>query len=224
MYYDESIKLETHKHTHTCTHIYKYIYIYIYIYTNMNIYIYIYIYIGTSQILTISRILKEVQTKNLQATLICVDFTKAFNSIHRGDMEQILLAYGLRKETVAAITIFYWNTEVKVGSPDGDTEYFGIVAGVLQGDTLATYLFIICIDYVLRKRLRADKKKRREGTPQKQLLTPTTPMTERYWQIHPTKPKHYCIVWNEPPRALVSMSMHTKRNICAKIKQATSPL
>ena len=32
---------------------------------------------------------------------------------------------------------------------DGDTEYFDIVAGVLQGDTLAPYLFIICLDYVL---------------------------------------------------------------------------
>ena len=35
-------------------------------------------------------------------------------------------------------------------SPDGDTEYFDIVAGVLQGDTLAPYLFIICLDYVLK--------------------------------------------------------------------------
>ena len=64
-------------------------------------------------------------------------------------MEQILLAYGLPEETVAAITILYRNTKVKVRSPDGDTEYFDIVAGVLQGDTLAPY-FIICLDYVLR--------------------------------------------------------------------------
>ena len=35
-------------------------------------------------------------------------------------------------------------------SPDGDTEYFDIVAGVLQGDTLTSYLFIICRDYILR--------------------------------------------------------------------------
>ena len=28
--------------------------------------------------------------------------------------------------------------------------HFDIVAGVLQGDTLAQYLFIICLDYVLR--------------------------------------------------------------------------
>ena len=65
-------------------------------------------------------------------------------------MEQILLAYGIPKETVAAITILYRNTKVKVLSPVGDTEYFDIVAGVRQGDTLAPYLFIICLDYVLR--------------------------------------------------------------------------
>ena len=39
---------------------------------------------------------------------------------------------------------------MKVRSPDGDTEYFNIVAGVLQGDMQAPYLFIICLDYVLR--------------------------------------------------------------------------
>ena len=65
-------------------------------------------------------------------------------------MEQILLAYGLPKETVAAITILNRNTKVKVRSPDGDTDYFDIVAGVLQGDTLVPYLFIIFLDYVLR--------------------------------------------------------------------------
>ena len=72
------------------------------------------------------------------------------DSIHRGKIEQFLLAYGIPKETVAAITILYRNTKVKVRSADGDTEYFDIVAGVLQGDTLAPYLFIICQDYVLR--------------------------------------------------------------------------
>ena len=104
----------------------------------------------TSQILTIRRILEGVRAKNLLATLLFVDFTKAFDSILWGKMEQILLAYGLPKETIAAITILHRNTKVKVRSPDGDTEYFDIVAGVLQGDTLAPYLFIICLDYVLR--------------------------------------------------------------------------
>ena len=42
----------------------------------------------------------------------------------------------MSKETVAAITILYKNTKVKVRSPDGNTEYFDIV---LQGDTLAPF-------------------------------------------------------------------------------------
>ena len=91
--------------------------------------------------MAIPSILEGVRAKNLQATLLFVDFTKAFDSIHRGKMEQILLAYGLPKETVAAIRILYRNTKVKVRSPDGDTEYFDIVAGVLQGDTLAQPLY-----------------------------------------------------------------------------------
>ena len=104
----------------------------------------------TSQILTIRRIFEGVRAKNLLATILFVDFTKPFDSIHRGKMEEILLAYGLQKETVAAIMILYRNTKVKVRSPDGDTEYFDMVAGILQGDMLSPYLFIICLDYVLR--------------------------------------------------------------------------
>ena len=56
-------------------------------------------------------------------------------------MEQILLAYGLLKETVTAIMMIYKNTKVR--SPDGDTNFFDIVVGVLQEDILASYLFII---------------------------------------------------------------------------------
>ena len=137
-----------------------------------------------SQILTIRRILDGLRAKNLQATLLFVDFNKALDSIHKGKMEQILQAYGLPKETVTAITILYRNTKVKVRTPDGDTEYFDIVSGVRQGDTQSPYLFIICLDYVLRTSI--DKirengfeltKKEAQGTPQKQLPTPTTPMT-----------------------------------------------
>ena len=132
----------------------------------------------TSQILTIRRILEGVRAKNLQATLIFVDFTKAFDSIHRGKMEQILLAYGIPKETVAAITILYGNTKVKVRSPDGDTEYFDIVAGVLQGDTLALYLFIICLDYVLRTSIDKIKENGFELTKKRSRRYPATTITD----------------------------------------------
>ena len=65
-------------------------------------------------------------------------------------MEQILLTYGLSKGTITAIMMLNKNMKVKVRSPDGDKDFFDVVAGVLHGDTLAPYLFIICLDYILQ--------------------------------------------------------------------------
>ena len=89
----------------------------------------------TSQILTIRQILEGLRAKNLEATIFFDDLAQAFDSIHRKKKKKILLAYSLPKETVAAIMMLYRSMKVKVHSPDGDTDYFNIVAGVLQGDT-----------------------------------------------------------------------------------------
>ena len=77
-------------------------------------------------------------------------YLSTFPSPLTPSQRKILLAYSLPKETVVAIMILYKNTKVKVCSPDGDTDYFDIVADVLQGDTLSPYLFIICLDHMLR--------------------------------------------------------------------------
>ena len=122
----------------------------------------------TSKILTLRRILEGVQAKTLQATILFMDFTKAFDSIHRGKMEQILLAYGLPKETFAAIMILYKNTKVIVYSPGGDADDFDMVAGVPQRDTPAPYLFIICLDYVLSTSIDKTKENGFEQTQKKQ--------------------------------------------------------
>ena len=47
-------------------------------------------------------------------------------------------------------------------SLNGDTDNIDIVAGVLQGDTLAPYLFIICVDYGLRISIDKIKENQRE--------------------------------------------------------------
>ena len=58
------------------------------------------------------------------------------------------LACGFPKETVTAIMMLYKNLKELVSSPDDDTEFFDIVTGFLRGDTLAPYMFIICLDYI----------------------------------------------------------------------------
>ena len=72
---------------------------------------------------------------------------------------KILRAYGIPERLVRAIEIMYEGTKAKVVSPDGDTELFEILAGVLQGDTLAPYLFIIALDYALQQALSGKEEK-----------------------------------------------------------------
>ena len=71
----------------------------------------------------------------------------------------ILKAYGISKELVKAIGIMYEDTSAKVITPDGETDMFSNLAGVLRGDILASYLFIIVIGYIMGKALmgREDK-------------------------------------------------------------------
>ena len=93
---------------------------------------------------------KEYVQKNFEATLLFVDFAKAFSSIFRGNMAQILLTYGLSKETVTIIMTLYKNTKAMVCLPDGNTDFFDTAAGILLGDTLVPHIFMISLEYVFR--------------------------------------------------------------------------
>ena len=53
-----------------------------------------------------------------------------------------------------------------------------IVAGVLQGDTLAPYLFIICLDYVLRTSIDKIKENGFELTKKRSRRYPATTITD----------------------------------------------
>ena len=107
----------------------------------------------TSQILALRRLIEGVKSRNRKAIILYIDFRKAFDSIRRNKMMEILRAYDVPPNLRSAISKMYENTRAKVISPDGETDYFDVLAGVLQGDTLAPYLFVIVLDYVLRKKI-----------------------------------------------------------------------
>ena len=75
---------------------------------------------------------------------------KAFDSVNRERMFQILSAYGIPSKIINAIRCVYDNFHSFVSTQEGDTASFPVQTGVLQGDTLAPFLFIIVLDYVLR--------------------------------------------------------------------------
>ena len=65
-------------------------------------------------------------------------------------MFEILELYGIPPKIIDCIKVLYIDTSATILTPDGETEAFYILAGILQGDTLAPFLFILVVDYILR--------------------------------------------------------------------------
>ena len=55
--------------------------------------------------------------KKLPATMVFIDFKKAFDSVHRGTLMKILRAYGIPEKIVDLIRLLYNNTRTHVLTP-----------------------------------------------------------------------------------------------------------
>ena len=67
---------------------------------------------------------------------------------------------------------------MKVRSPNGNTDNFDIVAGVLQGDTLAPYFFIISLDFSLKISIDKTKENGFKLTKEKKQRYPAKTITD----------------------------------------------
>ena len=104
----------------------------------------------TEHIHLLRRILEGCKHKNLPVIATFVDFKKAFDSVDRTAMFKILRNYGVSESISNAIKVLYLNTKSSVLVDGQITEEFSVNTGVLQGDVLAPFLFIIIIDWVLK--------------------------------------------------------------------------
>ena len=103
----------------------------------------------SSHLLALRKIIKELRNHKKEAVITFIDFKKAFDSIDMSKMLKILVAYGIPSEIVNAIRVIYETTPALQVTPEGNTDIFQVDTGVLQGDQLAPFLFIICLDYTL---------------------------------------------------------------------------
>ena len=104
----------------------------------------------TSHILLLRRILYGARSNNLPAVMVFIDFRKAFDSVDRKYLVKILQANRIPQTIVDLIFLLHTDTRAQVITSDGMTDFFEIVVGVLQGDTLALYVFILVVDYCVR--------------------------------------------------------------------------
>lgn len=61
---------------------------------------------------------------NIKGTLTFIDFCKAFDSVNKKRMFEILSAYRIPRRIVNAIKKMYEDTKAKVVSPGGETETY----------------------------------------------------------------------------------------------------
>jgi hypothetical protein len=106
------------------------------------------------QIATVRSIIETCKTRHRSVSLVFVDFRKAFDSIDRSAISSILIMYGVPQLLVTAVMELYYNTKAFVQVGNDRTEDFVTSSGVLQGDTLAPFLFIVILDCVLRRSLK----------------------------------------------------------------------
>ena len=92
--------------------------------------------------------MEGAKSENIPLYITFIDFKKAFDSIDRDMMFAILRHYGIPQKIVDAIRILYDNSKSQVYVDGKLSEPFQITTGVLQGDVLAPFLFIIVIDYI----------------------------------------------------------------------------
>ena len=109
---------------------------------------------------------------------IFVDFSKAFDSIDQPKMFEILGPYGIPEPMIEAIRVLYTNTSSTIMTPDGETEPIDYHCRNFQGDTLALFLFIMVLDYVLRMSLDLNNTKGLQLHPRKSSRHPAVHLTD----------------------------------------------
>ena len=103
----------------------------------------------SSHLLALRRILEELRNHKKEAVITFIDFEKAFDLINRFKRLKIHVARGILSEIHYAIRVMYENTSALVVTPEGNTYIFQVDTGVLQEDSLAPFLLIICLDYTI---------------------------------------------------------------------------
>ena len=104
------------------------------------------------QIFSLRNIIEQCSEWNQPLHINFVDFRKAFDSIHRTNLWKIAMSYGIPEKLVNQISKFYLSFKCCVALDNNKTtEWFDIETGVRQGCLLSPILFILAIDWVMRK-------------------------------------------------------------------------
>ena len=103
------------------------------------------------QIFSLRNILEQVNEWNATLYIHFVDFEKAFDSIHRDSLWIIMCQYGIPTKMVQMVKALYQDFQCSVIDEGVTTEWFSVMTGVKQGCCMSGFLFLLAIDWVMRR-------------------------------------------------------------------------
>ena len=103
------------------------------------------------QILTLRNIIEQSIEWNEQININFIDFKKAFDSLNRSVIWKILKKYGVPVKLINLIKTLYEGYECCVILENRLSDWFSVETGVRQGCILSPILFLVTIDWVMRK-------------------------------------------------------------------------
>ena len=110
-----------------------------------------------NQIFILRNILEQVNEWNATLYIHFVDFEKAFDSIHRDSLWIIMRQYGIPQKMVQMVKTLYEDFQCAVIDENETSEWFPVMTGVKQGCCMSGFLFLLVIDWVMRRNVEGER-------------------------------------------------------------------
>jgi sorting nexin-29 len=105
----------------------------------------------THHIFCIRQIIEKKQEHNEAVHLLFIDFKKAYDSVRREALYNILIEFGIPKKLVRLIKMCLTETYSRVRVGTNLSEMFPIRNGLKQGDALLPLLLNFVVEYAIRR-------------------------------------------------------------------------
>ena len=105
----------------------------------------------TEQVFILRNIIEQVNEWQATIYMNFIDFEKAFDSIHRESLWLIMKKYGIPEKIVRIVKTFYEDFQCAVENNGEIGEWFDIKTGVKQGCNMSGFLFLMIMDWIMRR-------------------------------------------------------------------------
>ena len=107
-------------------------------------------YIGEA-VRTTYDVMQYAKENNIAGLLLTVDFEKAYDSINFKFINKCLKFFNFSEDIIKWVEILLYNFKAVINHCGNISESFEIGRGCRQGDPIASYLFILCIEILAHK-------------------------------------------------------------------------